>query len=304
MAEAQWQRGSAESPAGAELSARLRRWWEAAGRERDGKPPAQESLARRVGVAQTTLSRYLNPAHRSTAPVEVVRKLHAALNAPQSELGPALELARAAADTAITAPPAGQEPSPRRVRRWTGATRAAVCALAAVGLFWTGWEGARLFPPQARRSAAAVSSAPSATPIARADWPTVRPGDRGSLVWTVQRLLKARRQPVRLTGIFDTETKSRVVAFQHDSGLQPDGLVGARTWSMLVMATSPGDTGPQVEAVQNLLARAGWPADITGHFTTATHQSLLGFQREHGLPATGTADAATWLALSTAEPRP
>ncbi|MGW7822404.1 peptidoglycan-binding domain-containing protein [Streptomyces puniciscabiei] len=130
------------------------------------------------------------------------------------------------------------------------------------------------------------------------------PGDRGSLVWTVQRLLKARRQPVRLTGIFDTETKSRVVAFQHDSGLQPDGLVGARTWSMLVMATSPGDTGPQVEAVQNPLAHAGWPADITGHFTTATHQSLLGFQREHGLPATGTADAATLLALSTEEPRP
>ncbi|MFF2205914.1 peptidoglycan-binding protein [Streptomyces sp. NPDC058145] len=303
MAEAQRQRGCAESPAGAELSARLRRWWEAAGRERDGKPPAQESLARRVGVAQTTLSRYLNPVHRSTAPVEVVRKLHAALNAPPDELGPALELARAAADTATTAPPIGKEP-PRRAWRWTRATRAAVCALTAVGLFWTGWEGARLFPPQARRSAAAVSPGPSATPTARAEWPTVRPGDRGSLVWTVQRLLKVRRQPVRLTGIFDTATKSRVVAFQHDSGLQPDGLVGARTWSMLAMATAPGDTGPQVEAVQNLLARAGWPADITGRFTAATHQSLLGFQREHGLPATGTADTATWLALTTAERRP
>ncbi|MER6329226.1 peptidoglycan-binding domain-containing protein [Streptomyces sp. NPDC001034] len=328
---------------GAELSAQLRRWWEAAGRERDGKPPAQESLARRVGVAQTTLSRYLNPGHRSTAPVEVVRGLHAALEAPEEELERALELARGAADPGgaptgdgresahprpagphpRTAGPdpraAGPDPRtgaqdprtgapetrrPRPPRRFPRLRRPAVYVALALALFWLGRESARLIPPAVGRSSAApAAGAPVATDVREA-WPTVRPGDRGTLVWTVQRLLKAHRVPITVNGVFDDATGDRVRAFQHDSGLQPDALVGVRTWSMLIKDTAPGDAGPQVEAVQDLLARAGWPADITGRFTMATHQSLLDFQRAHGLPPTGTADRATWLALTAARPRP
>ncbi|MEW2619991.1 peptidoglycan-binding domain-containing protein [Streptomyces sp. NPDC048106] len=333
MAEQRRQQSAADR--GAQLSALLRRWWEAAGRERDGKPPAQESLARRVGVAQTTLSRYLNPGHRSTAPVEVVRMLHAALEAPEEELERALELARGTADpggapagdgretahsrTAGPDPRTGPDvragaPDPRTAareirpsrtgRRLRRARRPAVYLAVALVLLWLGRASARLFPPDDGRPRAAPAAGAPATTARRAAWPTVRPGDRGTLVWTVQRLLKAHRVPITVNGVFDDATRDRVRGFQRDSGLQPDALVGMRTWSMLVRETAPGDVGPQVEAVQDLLARAGWPADITGRFTMATHQSLLGFQRAHGLPPTGIADRPTWLALTAAHPRP
>ncbi|MFD0392292.1 helix-turn-helix domain-containing protein [Streptomyces nogalater] len=48
---------------GARLALLLRRWWEEAGRAPGGTRPTQQALAARLGIDQTTLSRYLNPTH-------------------------------------------------------------------------------------------------------------------------------------------------------------------------------------------------------------------------------------------------
>ncbi|MEU2184545.1 peptidoglycan-binding domain-containing protein, partial [Streptomyces thermolilacinus] len=102
--------------------------------------------------------------------------------------------------------------------------------------------------------------------------------------------------------VFGPETRAEVIAFQRRHGLQPDGRVGKHTWRMLVVPAAPGDRGPQVEAVQDLLQRAGHPADITGVYTAATRQAVRDFQQRHGLPATGAVDEETWRALTMAPP--
>ncbi|REK88321.1 hypothetical protein DY245_21950 [Streptomyces inhibens] len=65
---------------------------------RDGRPkPTQQSLAGRLGIDQTTLSRYLNPKHPSTAPLKTVELLHTVLRAPDADLSRARTLAESAA---------------------------------------------------------------------------------------------------------------------------------------------------------------------------------------------------------------
>ncbi|MFJ8694256.1 peptidoglycan-binding domain-containing protein [Streptomyces roseolilacinus] len=71
---------------------------------------------------------------------------------------------------------------------------------------------------------------------------------------------------------------------------------------MPVLPAAPGDRGPRVGAVQDLLHRAGQPADITGAYTAATQQTVRDFQRRSGLPATGAVDEETWRALVPAPP--
>ncbi|MFE1770350.1 hypothetical protein [Streptomyces sp. NPDC059008] len=89
---------SSEREAGRALAELLRKWWELSAR--DGRPkPTQQSLAGRLGVDQTTLSRYLNPRHPSTAPLKTVELLHAVLRAPDADLTRARALADAAAAT-------------------------------------------------------------------------------------------------------------------------------------------------------------------------------------------------------------
>ncbi|MFG2286317.1 helix-turn-helix domain-containing protein [Streptomyces sp. NPDC048595] len=82
--------------AGRALAELLRNWWELSAR--DGRPkPTQQSLAGRLGIDQTTLSRYLNPRHPSTAPLKTAELLHTVLRAPDADLVRARALAAAAA---------------------------------------------------------------------------------------------------------------------------------------------------------------------------------------------------------------
>ncbi|MFD7860834.1 peptidoglycan-binding protein [Streptomyces sp. NPDC059783] len=84
---------------GRALAALLRSWWEASAREGRDKP-TQQSLAKRLGIDQTTLSRYLNPRHTSNAPRRIVERLHEVLHAPEDDLARACALADAAAEAA------------------------------------------------------------------------------------------------------------------------------------------------------------------------------------------------------------
>ncbi|MGW2589235.1 peptidoglycan-binding protein [Streptomyces sp. NPDC001515] len=84
---------------GRALAALLRSWWEASARDGRDKP-TQQSLAKRLGIDQTTLSRYLNPRHTSNAPRRIVERLHEVLRAPEDDLARACALADAAAEAA------------------------------------------------------------------------------------------------------------------------------------------------------------------------------------------------------------
>ncbi|MEU5166040.1 peptidoglycan-binding domain-containing protein [Streptomyces mutomycini] len=305
---------------GAELSLLLRSWWEQA----PGTPPTQTALARRAGVNQATMSRYLNPARPATAPPHVVRVLHAALGAAPASLEEALRLSgraqeagrpgradgpvvpgRAVHGLPATEPPPQAacpadlaEPPPSRAHScgapsswpWFLGVVAVVLAVAATVVVTEKW----LRPPAAPVTAAASAGGPPS-------WPVVRLGD---VLWearTVQYLLEARGYRVEVTGTVDAVTESQIKTFQGDRGLVPDGRVGPLTWPRLVMPVKEGGSGPAVTALQALLTGAGHPTAVTGTFTTDMTDTLRIFRAEHGLPATGPVDPLLWQTVMNAQ---
>ncbi len=68
---------------------------------------------------------------------------------------------------------------------------------------------------------------------------TLQSGNRGQKVRQLQFMLRVLSEyitdipPVREDGIFGTETRNAVIAFQKFAGLQADGIVGPQTWSAL-----------------------------------------------------------------------
>ena len=63
--------------------------------------------------------------------------------------------------------------------------------------------------------------------------PTLRKGNRGTDVRTLQTLLGDKGYTVLVDGIFGNKTYEAVKAFQADRGLTVDGVVGAKTWAEL-----------------------------------------------------------------------
>ncbi|MCX4636832.1 peptidoglycan-binding domain-containing protein [Streptomyces sp. P9-2B-2] len=295
------------------LAELLRTWWELSARE--GRPkPTQQSLAGRLSIDQTTLSRYLNPRHPSTAPLRTVELLHTVLRAPAADLPRARALAEAAAAGAArksprpcgTVPADGSvDPAPvpaARVTRRTAAARAALAFLGVltlgggIGLGW-GVLAHRAGPDGPPVAAVAASAGPTA-----AGWPLARKGD---LLWkarAVQYLLRAHGHDIEADGDFGVRTAAAVKKFQAAHGLLADGKVGARTWSHLIIRIDSQHAPQQaVVALQYLLDNSGTATDITGLFTPSTTRSLETFQRDRALPVTGVADRDTWRALLTAQ---
>lgn len=67
------------------------------------------------------------------------------------------------------------------------------------------------------------------------DLPILRQGDTGESVRAVQRLLYSMGYEItKADGIFGPNTYSCVVEYQNDKKLDPDGIVGADTWSKLL----------------------------------------------------------------------
>ncbi|MBW4595120.1 MAG: peptidoglycan-binding protein [Brasilonema angustatum HA4187-MV1] len=63
--------------------------------------------------------------------------------------------------------------------------------------------------------------------------PTLRFGNTGSTVRTLQRLLISNGYFVQIDGVFGALTEVAVKAFQSSRGLGADGVVGPRTWALL-----------------------------------------------------------------------
>ncbi|MFD5399550.1 peptidoglycan-binding protein [Streptomyces sp. NPDC127097] len=317
------------------LAELLRTWWELSAR--DGRPkPTQQSLAGRLGIDQTTLSRYLNPRHPSTAPLRTVELLHTVLRAPAADLPRARALAGAAAAGAarksprpagtapadgpdapatspgdpsagprppgpVSAPPPVPAPAAAVPRR-TAAARAALAFLGVLTLgggIGLGWGVLAHRAGQDGPPVAAVA-APAGTTAT--GWPLARKGD---LLWkarAVQYLLRAHGHAVEADGDFGPRTAAAVKTFQAAHGLLADGKVGPRTWSHLIIRIDSRHAPQQaVVALQYLLDNSGTATDITGLFTPSTTRSLETFQRDRALPVTGVADRDTWRALLAAQ---
>ncbi len=64
--------------------------------------------------------------------------------------------------------------------------------------------------------------------------PTLRQGSRGVYVRYLQQKLLSKLYPVgQIDGVFGSQTRSAVIAFQTENALSPDGIVGRNTWNAL-----------------------------------------------------------------------
>ncbi|MEU0034686.1 peptidoglycan-binding protein [Streptomyces sp. NPDC006333] len=136
-----------------------------------------------------------------------------------------------------------------------------------------------------------------ATPAPGA-WPTVKQGQHGTNVTTVQYLLVARGYHLTVDGAFGPATADAVKAFQRAHHLTADGIAGPQTWSVLPSTLKAGARGAAVKALQVQLARHQSLA-VDGAFGPATAGAVKAFQRAHHLTTDGIAGPRTWNALLT-----
>ena len=78
--------------------------------------------------------------------------------------------------------------------------------------------------------------------------PVLRPGSRSPAVSTLQQHLVSAGASIAVDGIFGSQTRRALVAFQRAAGLAPDGVAGPQTWSSLksggaTIAATPGQGG-------------------------------------------------------------
>ncbi|MEV4342106.1 peptidoglycan-binding protein [Streptomyces sp. NPDC049590] len=145
--------------------------------------------------------------------------------------------------------------------------------------------------PAATRSGSAVGTA------VRASWPTVKSGQRGVDVATVQLLLTARGYTLTADGVFGSGTAAKVKAFQKAKHLTADGIVGPGTWAKLVMTVKSGSKGAGVKAAQRQLTDNGYTVTADGVFGSGTAAKVKAFQKAKHLTADGIVDVQTWAAL-------
>lgn len=85
--------------------------------------------------------------------------------------------------------------------------------------------------------------------------PLLSQGSRGSAVRELQNLLRDRGfDPGPIDGIFGTRTRSAVIAFQRSQNLNPDGIVGVRTWTALGKNCGSGPTPPPSRCPQGTMS--------------------------------------------------
>lgn len=132
---------------------------------------------------------------------------------------------------------------------------------------------------------------------------------------------------IEISGDFDQQTDAAVRAFQQTFSLPVDGIIGRQTWQKLEdvyesIRTSTdlidggivlfpgrvlqaGFQGEDVATIQEYLAYIATvypdiPApSVTGVYGMETEQAVEAFQRQFGLPETGTVGVITWNAIAS-----
>jgi hypothetical protein len=132
------------------------------------------------------------------------------------------------------------------------------------------------------------------------DWPTLRKGDSGIEVTTLQYLLSHYGYPVTSDGVFGYKTADAVAKFQSDKGLTADSIVGGKTWAKLIegVTLKKGSSGEAVKGLQTLLkTKFGKSLTIDGVFGSATANAVVEFQQSYNLEADGIVGAKTWQSM-------
>ncbi|HEY5627093.1 MAG TPA: peptidoglycan-binding protein [Nitrospira sp.] len=153
----------------------------------------------------------------------------------------------------------------------------------------------------------------SRSPIVQGSFSTMSvttPVTRGKKVVQLQRLLRRHDLPVRVDGIYGTDTAAAVRWYQRRHGLPADGIVGPATYRSLrraepaaklvrqLVVQRPPLKGQDVTSVQRALRRAGYRIAVDGRFGPTTETALMRFQRKHGLRADGVVGPRTWALLT------
>ncbi|MCI8842777.1 MAG: spore cortex-lytic protein [Oscillospiraceae bacterium] len=182
-----------------------------------------------------------------------------------------------------------------------------------------------------------VQDAPTGSNLPSYPGTPLRLGMRNEEVRTIQRELNriAENYPaigpaLPLNGLFDVATEQAVRNFQNIFNLDDDGIVGKATWYRIKAIYNAvkglgeligeglslgetdrifprilqrGDTGPEVQSLQYLLAVLSYFNDalpqvlINGTFDETTEQAVQQFQKQQGLMVDGVVGRATWNAI-------
>jgi peptidoglycan hydrolase-like protein with peptidoglycan-binding domain len=139
-------------------------------------------------------------------------------------------------------------------------------------------------------------------------WPVLQRGSQGTLVKTLQSMLRGSRdlwKSLTVDGIFGPQTEEIVRAYQGFTGLTVDGIAGPQTWASITgghavgSTVRRGDTGEFVKAAQNELDRHNYSLVIDGIFGDKTDAAVRQFQNTVGLAVDGVVGPNTWRELIT-----
>ncbi|MFI6130688.1 peptidoglycan-binding protein [Micromonospora sp. NPDC051141] len=140
----------------------------------------------------------------------------------------------------------------------------------------------------------AVLVGPAAAQAATPAWPTLGAGMSGANVASAQFLLRHHGQTLTVDGAFSAGTTAATQAFQSANGLTADGVVGALTWSRLVVTLDPGANNNAVRALQTALNKYGYGLTVDGAWGAGTTDAVTAFKTGRGLTGGTTVGATTW----------
>lgn len=166
-----------------------------------------------------------------------------------------------------------------------------------------------------------VTQIPSVTPTVTVTPSVYKNGASGDAVRTIQRALKNLGYLTgSVDGDFGDNTEAAVRAFQTQSGLKADGVVGNATMSKLLSASAPtarpnatdvpkatnapavsdntflsnGNSGQKVTQMQTRLIDLGYiNGSASGKFCDITEQAVIAFQKRNGVDDDGVAGPNT-----------
>lgn len=131
-------------------------------------------------------------------------------------------------------------------------------------------------------------------------WPLVSEGATGERVVAIQYLLNQQiGAGLTVDGIFGPLTNAAVKSFQTEHKLSADGIVGPKTWPVLIIEVQSGSEGPAVSAVQHNLKFAYGHTDLAvdGIFGPKTEAAVKSFQTKFKLAVDGIVGPITWNTL-------
>lgn len=170
-----------------------------------------------------------------------------------------------------------------------------------------------------------VSAQPTAAPTASVDSESdavLKKGSRGDAVKSLQqKLITLGYLSGTADGIFGSDTRDAVKAFQRNEGIDDDGVAGAETLAALssvtVVPSNPGQSetsapitgsllkkgsrGDAVKALQEKLIALGYLSGTAdGYYGTDTVNAVKAFQRANSLTVDGVAGTLTLAKLNSA----